>query len=238
MDNLTLYCNCFPQHENRRTQFNQKNLMLNSHCIDDGYRQQLKEKNFYFDDVGDNISYLNKWLGDLTGLYWVWKNTSDEIVGTNQYRRFYIDKEINELKFNSKTIYISAYSLVNFANLAEQYIMVHKAIGLQALIESINQKSIKMPFEHVDLLNNINIISPANMFFAERKLFDKLCKVLFEIVFDLYYGTKYTLPYIQPPGQYRMIAFLAERILNIIYHHTDFYLGKNITIRPINYETL
>lgn len=237
MNNLTLYCNCFPEHENRRTQFNQKNLMLNAHSIDPEYRQKLSDNNFCFDDVGDNISYLNKWLGDLTGLYWIWKNTSDEIVGTNQYRRFYIDEEIQNLDFDANTVYVSAFGMFPW-NMAEQYILVHNPVGLQALTEAINQKTIKMNFEHVDTLNNINIISPANMFFAERKLFDKLCEVLFEIIFEIYNGTKYALPFIQPPGQHRMIAFLAERILNVIYHHTEYYLGKNITIRAINYETL
>ena len=41
------------------------------------------------DNTGDNISSKNKYYSELTGLYWVWKNTQQEIVGSVHYRRFF-----------------------------------------------------------------------------------------------------------------------------------------------------
>lgn len=41
------------------------------------------------DNTGDNISSKNKYYSELTGLYWVWKNTNTDIVGSCHYRRYF-----------------------------------------------------------------------------------------------------------------------------------------------------
>lgn len=42
------------------------------------------------DDTGDNISSENEYYGELTGLYWVWKNVDiadDDIIGFCHYNK-------------------------------------------------------------------------------------------------------------------------------------------------------
>lgn len=42
------------------------------------------------DDTGDNISALNPFYGELTGLYWLWKNYHDvDLIGVCHYRRYF-----------------------------------------------------------------------------------------------------------------------------------------------------
>lgn len=41
------------------------------------------------DDSGENISEKNPFFSELTGVYWVWKNTDHAVTGTCHYRRFY-----------------------------------------------------------------------------------------------------------------------------------------------------
>jgi hypothetical protein len=41
------------------------------------------------DDTGDNISSKNKYYSELTGIYWVWKNTRQDITGACHYRRYF-----------------------------------------------------------------------------------------------------------------------------------------------------
>lgn len=48
-----------------------------------------EQKGFTGDDTGDNISKKNKYYSELSGLYWVWKNTTADIVGSCHYRRYF-----------------------------------------------------------------------------------------------------------------------------------------------------
>jgi hypothetical protein len=41
------------------------------------------------DNSGVNISIKNQYYSELTGIYWIWKNTSQEITGCCHYRRFF-----------------------------------------------------------------------------------------------------------------------------------------------------
>lgn len=44
------------------------------------------------DDEGDNISDLNPYYSELTGLYWAWKNMDIDYLGLVHYRRYFAPK--------------------------------------------------------------------------------------------------------------------------------------------------
>lgn len=51
-----------------------------------------KELGFIGDSGGDQISNKNPNYSELTGLYWIWKNTTTEFVGLSHYRRYFFMK--------------------------------------------------------------------------------------------------------------------------------------------------
>ncbi|HEC1584163.1 TPA: DUF4422 domain-containing protein, partial [Campylobacter upsaliensis] len=51
-------------------------------------------ENMIGDDTGDNISHLNRYLNELTGIYWAWKNYdklgNPDYIGYMHYRRHFV----------------------------------------------------------------------------------------------------------------------------------------------------
>ena len=144
------------------TQFDQRNLMCGADSFDTAYKTDLAQRGFVFDDAGDNISNLNQYLGDLTGLYWVWKNTQDSLVGTNQYRRMWSNDDVNKTDFDSNTIYV--LSRVDFEESAyDQYVRHHGQYGMDLLFSSADRNLIDLP--HVQDLKTLRYLHCNNMFF-------------------------------------------------------------------------
>lgn len=232
MQNLTLYCNCFRNHLHRASQFDQRNLMCGAIALPDWERTQLQTQGFLFDDIGDNISNLNRYLGDLTGLYWVWKNTTEAPVGTNQYRRMWNTDHVQALEYRTDTLYV--LQRVEFDQSAyDQYVHWHGQWGMN-LLQSAADKNQIDPL-HVSQLKHIRYLHCNNMFFAARPLFDQVCERLFAIILPLYRSVSHVLP-TAPANQTRTLAFLAERILTLMFVNSEHYFGPSVKIKEIGWS--
>jgi len=240
MSEITLYCNCHGNKTSKREQFNQKNLMCGSYVIP----QDQRNINFLYDDTGDNISNLNKYFGELSGLYWVWKNTQDELVGTNQYRIFWNDEKLKKVNFDEKTLVVVEQIDVNKytrgnpskpLSTYDHYSYCHGETSL-ILLQGMCKHNInsKLKPYMIDDLKTISYFSPSNMFIANRVLFNKVCEVLFEILFEYNERFSYLFPLIdQKYGHMRIVDYLAERIFHIICANKNYFFG-NINIVEID----
>jgi hypothetical protein len=218
--------------------------MCGSYYLSDPIKQDCINNGYILDDTFQNVSHLNNLLGDLTGLYWIWKNTNEEFVGTNQYRRFYDDHELKTLfPLDKKTLYVSDFVTFRIS-VWDQYIASHGDLGMKLLKKAISLNNVSIDERMFNSLFHTNKLSTCNTFFAHKTLFDKVCQILFDIIFELYRGSKYLLEFTQfgihtgrNPNDKRLLAFLAERILNIIYFNSNYFLGIN-NIVPIKYYTI
>jgi len=201
------------------TQFDQRNLMCGAHGLRQDYKEDLSRRGFVFDDTGDNISTLNKYLGDLTGLYWVWKNTDETVVGTNQYRRMWDTDQVRQMQYDPDTLYV--LQRIDFDETAyDQYVKHHGQFGMDLLFDAQRQGRIDLP--NIESLKSVRYLHCNNMFYANRKVFDHVCARLFPIVFDLFDKIKYIV-HTAPANQTRTVAFLAERILTAMFIDPDYY---------------
>ena len=74
------------------------------------------------DDTGDNISDKNKNYSELTGIYWVWKNMKEDIIGSCHYRRYFTAKpepflyKFKRLLYRPIGLYKKRYGLIYTGN--------------------------------------------------------------------------------------------------------------------------
>jgi len=221
--NIAIYCVCFPEHEPRKTQIYQKNIMCNAATISGEYRAALVKDGFVFDDDGDNISDMNWVFGDLTATYWIWKNSDYDIVGTSQYRRFWDDSLAHQV-FDKDTLYIQD-PVIFEQSLKEQYIGSHGDLGIKVLDELVASKKIGLSQAMLEKTYALRYLHSCNMFIAHKPTYDKFCEVLFEMVYEIY--NSYT-DLINELDSYnrRMPAFLAERLVTALIINKEYFFPE------------
>ena len=231
-NNIAIYCVCFPQHEPRKTQVYQKNIMCNASTISSEYHSELAKKGFVFDNNGDNISNLNWVLGDLTATYWIWKNSTYDFVGTSQYRRFW-DDSISTLSFEKNTLYVQEPRILD-DTLKNQYIGSHGELGLNLLDELALKNKIVLTTEMLEKTYSLRYLYSCNMFIAHKPTYDNFCKIVFDIVFELYNSYEDIIKKLDPYNR-RMPAFLAERIITALVVNKEYFFPE-LNIVPLKWS--
>ena len=183
-----------------------------------------KEKYGYLrDNIGNHISGKNANYCELTGLYWIWKNTDDSYKGLVHYRRYFGRNNLSN-KISDICSYEHLLNCLKSVDIVLPYVEYFKQnakeeILLHCCTEEIFDKlrqiiETKYPdyIETYDRYFNENKASLFNMLFCKREIFDAYCEWLFSILFVL--EKQVDLAKLNTYQQ-RLYGFLSERLLNV-----------------------
>lgn len=196
-----------------------------------------------FDDVGENISEKNKNYCELTGLYWLWKHSSDSYIGIVHYRRYFTHDfngrvalrgdEINRLL--TKYDIILPFHRTYDKSIEEDYCEIS---GFKKDLDRVRFIIEQNCPEYLDDFDEIMSGHKAflyNMFITNKNNYDSYCKWLFTILFKLEEQIDLT-DYNE--YQKRIYGFLSERLLNVWIKHNKLKLcevGVISTERNVNH---
>ena len=186
---------------------------------------KLKEENDYTDNTGLNISERNYTYCECSAMYWIYKNVKCDIVGIEHYRRVFSGLNFKFLSKKKAEKILNKYDfivMVNFImrfSVKNQFIKSHTLEMYNAMEDAVK----KIYPEYMDAFNksmNRHFNSWCNMMITSKENYDKYCKFLFDILFEI--EKNITIP--KDKYQSRIMGFIAERLLNV-------YLIKNNNLK-------
>jgi len=143
------------------------------------------------DDTGENISKMNCYYSELTGIYWIWKNykTSD-YVGVCHYRRYLINAEGRMLNESDYKEVLKDYDIITSKKLKYDFTYYDgysDAHNIMDLIETGKVISEKYPeyYSEFERLVHSNESYFGNIMVTSKELFDEYSSWLFDIFFEV-----------------------------------------------------
>lgn len=143
------------------------------------------------DDTGDNISERNCYYGELTGLYWMWKNLEYEgNVGVCHYRRFFLDQDRKVMQEAEYDAILSEYDIITSQAMyidepyRDYFGEAHHIQDLEQEGEVIREL---FPEDHpvFEQVMNGKKYYFGNLLVTSKKLFNEYCEWLFAIFEEL-----------------------------------------------------
>ena len=206
-----------------------KPLLCGSACLDEDF-------GYIRDDIGDNISSLNKYYAELTGEYWAWKNDDSDIIGFCHYRRYFM-----------KNIFLNKISKKDIHKIFDEYdIILPKKLCLSTTVleQAIHSTDIQKEEDYVLLRNIIKSESPeylnvfddflnekeeycCNMFICRKEVVDDYFNWVFNIL-ELFKNQTDLSQYCENA---RILGYLSERLLNIYLKKHNFKV-KELYLLP------
>ncbi len=182
---------------------------------------------FLRDDTGDNISTKNKNYCELTGAYWIWKNSEDPYKGLVHYRRYFscsffmknIIKESTVQKILERYDVILPFEMKLATTVQENYT---RGCGFDKDIDITREIIAEQYPSYLDEYNALwqdHSLRLFNMLIAISEVYDAYSEWLFNILFELERRTDITS---YNDYQKRIFGFMSERLLNVYFRHNSF----------------
>lgn len=179
------------------------------------------------DDSGDNISDKNSDLSELTGLYWMWKNTNPKIIGLCHYRRYFKNDKGKLLNKNDITKYLNNYDIL----MPKKTYLIKKSLkktyeGTYFIKVFDETKKVieKIYPEYVTVYDDVmsqDAFSCYNMFVASKELMNEYCNWLFPIIQEL-------MKQIDLEEIKRIVGVITEYLFNVWVEY------RNLNVKELN----
>ena len=151
-------------------------------------RELSQDLGYAGDNTGEHISDLNPYYGELTGLYWVWRNEKEaDIVGLCHYRRFFIGEngglmgaaeyEAALVDCDLMTSDLLSYGETNREHFAREY----DPRDLDAVGEAVRALYPEDYDAYCEMLGDTKCCY-GNLMAARREVFDAYCEWLFNVL--------------------------------------------------------
>lgn len=189
----------------------------------DGYiplhvgRAGKEDLGYLGDDTGDNISEKNANFCELTGMYWMWKNVTCDIIGLCHYRRFFTRNYLMLTRQDIETL-METYDMIEGSSsmtpegsIGQQYRQKHFAKDLETT-RTVTGELYPEYLPAFDWALSTNMISFGNMIVMRKGDFDAYCEWLFRILFEVERRTDLSG---YDTYQSRIYGFLSERLLRV-----------------------
>ncbi len=142
------------------------------------------------DDSGDNISEKNCYYSELTGMYWAWKNSDAEVIGTCHYRRYLLNSQ--GYMFTEKEILdvLADYDIITTKNLQlnfsyyEGFISHHKKIYLDETARVLKEKY-PAYYQTFERLVHEKHTYFGNMLICRRHIYNAYCEWMFSVLSEV-----------------------------------------------------
>ena len=224
-----------------------------THIVSDLYQPIVAGESVIFnpefigDGTGESIHKLNEEFGELTALYWIWKNQKClDIIGHCHYRRYFwphtnqflIPESYSKDKFeisknnfefdmaellgeNDIVLPPISYLKTTVADQFKKYHHEHNLDLMRSVLSNFDAESLS----NWDKLLLGNRVYLKLIFFMRREVFESYCNWIFPILFQ------FNQRKIQSGDLYqrRAEAFLAERLTLL------FVLKNNLKVREVPY---
>lgn len=204
-----------------------------------GKRHDILPAGYLTDCVGDNIAYRNQRYNELTGLYWIWKNSQFDIVGLCHYRRYFTTAygKIKNLFWGDCSIFIQEKRIIQ--TLQTYDLILHNktfmTVGNQNQLcawgkNHETSENGKLSKEILKLTNEIfwrmypedlqiyemvmkrKYAHLLNVMICRKELLDRYCKWLFPLLFAIEEELERQFP---NDAHERCLGLLGERFLDV-----------------------
>lgn len=183
------------------------------------------------DDEGDNISSLNVYYCELTGLYWAWKNLNEDYIGLVHYRRLFSkNKHVLTLSdiepfCGQIKVFVPRKRRYYIETLKTHYVHTHYFEHLE-ITENIIRKMYPAYLHAYHEATNRTWGYMFNMMIMDKRLLNEYCIWLFDIlknVFEQVDTSNYQ------PFEKRYIGRISEILFNVwlIYKVENSDINKN-----------